>query len=82
MGSFAMPRISLWILSLLTLASLAFVACGGDDDDDHDDDSHSRVTTKAPAATINVDLIEFKVTPNRPTVAAGVTKFVANNSSQ
>ena len=78
-----MARLALWMLSLLTLSALAFAACGDDDGDKGTEtESHSRVTTKAPANTVKVNLIEYTVGPDKLSVPAGVTKFVATNTSK
>ena len=76
-----MPRFAL-ILLMLALPVGLFAACGGDDDAAKTSEpSTSRVTTMAPATTVAVALIEYRVTPDKLSVVAGVTKFVATNTS-
>lgn len=65
----------------LTGAALLATACGDDDDKDEEGDASFRITTKAPNDTVKVDMVEFKMSPDKPSVAAGPTKFVATNSS-
>ena len=77
-----MPRLSPWMLTIFALSSMVLAACGDDDGKEADEDSHSRITTKAPSATVNIDLIEFKVTPDKASVAAGPIKFIAKNTSK
>lgn len=74
-------RLPLACLALTGVALLA-TACGDDDDGDKDnEDASFRITTKAPNDTVKLDLIEFKITPDKASVAAGPTKFVATNTS-
>ena len=70
-------------LACLALAGAALLvtACGDDDDKDEDADASFRITTKAPNDTVKVDMVEFKMSPDKPSVAAGPTKFIATNSS-
>ncbi|MBI5948255.1 MAG: cupredoxin domain-containing protein [Chloroflexi bacterium] len=46
------------------------------------DRASSRGTTKAPNATVTVDLTEYRVITDVASVAAGPTKFVARNQSK
>ncbi|MBI2766192.1 MAG: cupredoxin domain-containing protein [Chloroflexi bacterium] len=50
--------------------------------EDGDQTDTSRVTGKPANDTVNVSLIEFSVTPDKASVAAGPTKFVATNTSK
>jgi uncharacterized cupredoxin-like copper-binding protein len=72
-------RLSLAALALCTTALLA--ACGDDDDSAEDEGGSFRTTGKAPNDTVKVDMIEFQMTPDKPSVAAGPTKFIATNTS-
>ncbi|MEO8540612.1 MAG: hypothetical protein ABI577_12810 [bacterium] len=72
-------RLSLACLAI-TASALLIAACGDDDDAD-DEDTAFRTTNKAPNDTVDVDLIEFRVTPSKASVASGPTKFVAKNTS-
>jgi uncharacterized cupredoxin-like copper-binding protein len=66
------------MIPALAIAGL-LSACGDDDAETSDDGSLK--TDKAPQDTVDVNLIEFSVTPDKPSVAAGATKFVARNTS-
>lgn len=70
-------------LACLALAGAALIAtaCGEDDDGADEEGGSFRITTKAPNDTVKVDMIEFSMHPDKPSVAAGPTKFVATNSS-
>ena len=71
-------RLSLAALALCTTA--VFAACGGDHSPE-DEGGAFRTTGKAPNDTVKVDMIEFQMTPDKPSVAAGPTKFIATNTS-
>lgn len=73
-------RLPLVCLALAGAALLA-TACGDDDGGDAANGSF-RTTSKAPKDTVTVDMIEFSMKPDKPSVAAGPVKFVATNSSQ
>ena len=63
-------------------ASFAF-ACGGDDDDAGSGaDAGFRITKKEPKDSVKVEMIEYKMAPDKLSVAAGPTKFVATNISK
>lgn len=70
-------------LACLALTGAAFVAaaCGDDDDGGNSEEASFRITKKAPNDTVKVDMIEFKMMPDKPSVAAGPTKFIATNTS-
>lgn len=70
-------------LACLALAGAALfaTACGDDDDGGNEEDASFRITKKAPNDTVNVDMIEFKMAPDKPSVAAGPTRFIATNTS-
>lgn len=72
-------RLSLAALALCTTA--VFAACGRDDDSAEDAGGSFRTTDKAPNDTVKVGMIEFQMTPDKPSVAAGPTKFIATNTS-
>lgn len=72
-------RLSLCCLAL-TGAALFATACG-DDDGGNEEDASFRITKKAPNDTVKVDMIEFKMLPDKGSVASGPTKFIAANTS-
>ncbi len=66
--------------TLITL-NVSGSATGGDAKEPGAAEDNSRKTDKAPNATINVKLVSFEVTADKPSVKAGPTKFVATNAS-
>ena len=69
-------------LACLALAGAAVLATAcGDDDGGDEEDASFRITNKTPNDTVKVDMIEFSMNPDKPSVAAGPTRFVATNSS-
>ncbi|MGE5595646.1 MAG: cupredoxin domain-containing protein [Hyphomicrobiales bacterium] len=57
-------------------------ATNGEGEEEEDGEGVGQaVTDKEPQDTVNVDLVEYKVTPDKPSVAEGPTKFVAKNTS-
>jgi iron uptake system component EfeO len=70
-------------VALIATAALLLGACSDDDaEKKSDSNDHSRVTKKAPSDTVQVGLIEYTVTADKPSVKAGAIKFEARNTSQ
>ena len=75
-----MPRLLLATFALSLLVPLAS-ACG-DDDSGSATNPGSRRTGKDPEARVHVELNEFTVTPDKPSVPSGPTEFTALNASK